>query len=217
MVDPAKLQAGAIAVYGESVFQDTYGDLIPVNEADVITAGDNDTLSLGERTLTFINTPGHARHHFCVYDDASESIFTGDAFGLAYQELAMEGKPFLFPTTTPVQFDPDAMKSSLNKIMAWRPKNLFLTHYGKIEANEALLHDMLAQIDDYVAIGLKYQHVEHRQQAIADRLMEYLIDRKREQGFVFTDDKARAVLKSDISLNAQGLDVWLQRQAVSKD
>jgi len=216
MINPEKLQAGAIAVYGKSVFQATYGDLMPVDEAKIISAPDNYALQLGERTLTFIDTPGHARHHFCIHDSSSKSVFTGDTFGLAYQELGTTERPFLFPTTTPVQFDPEAMKASLHKIMATKPNNLLLTHYGMIKASDEILAKMLAQIDDYVAIALKHRDTENRQEYISSDLMTYLIERKRSQGLNFSDEKARSVLDSDISLNAQGLDVWLQRMAVNQ-
>lgn len=81
MVDPSKLQAGATAVYGEEEFNKTYGDLIAIAENRTHATKDGEILKLGGRALTFIDTPGHARHHFCVYDELSKGIFTGDTFG----------------------------------------------------------------------------------------------------------------------------------------
>ncbi|MDZ7791392.1 MAG: hypothetical protein U5L08_13035, partial [Xanthomonadales bacterium] len=45
---------------------------------------DDQTLRFGSRELRFcLHTRGHANHHFCIADSASDAIFAGDAFGLA--------------------------------------------------------------------------------------------------------------------------------------
>lgn len=212
MIDPSKLQAGAIAVYGEDVFMATYGNLIPVKESAMILADDGFELSLGDRTLSFYDTPGHARHHFCIFDSLSKGVFTGDTFGLAYKELEYKNKPFIFPTSTPVQFDPDAMKASIKKIIALKPKNLFLTHYGMINVTKYIEIEMNEQIDAYVEISLKHKDSENRQHLIATELMEYIITRKQTQGFEFDDSFARSVISADIELNAQGLEFWLRQK-----
>lgn len=212
MNDPTKLQAGAIAVYGEEVFKQTYGELLPVDESLMIIADDEKTLTLGNRTLCFYDTPGHARHHFCIYDPMSNGIFTGDTFGLAYKELEFNGQPFIFPTSTPVQFDPQAMKSSINRLMNLAPQRLFLTHYGMIDASSYVVNEMMDQIDAYVDIATKHKDDADRTQKIADELMGYLITRKQSQGFNLDKTFTEHVLHSDVKLNAQGLDVWLSQQ-----
>jgi len=211
MIDPSKLQAGAIAVYGEDVFMQTYGNLIPVDESDIILADDSFQLKLGHRKLTFYDTPGHARHHFCIFDSLSRGIFTGDTFGLAYKELQYGNTPFIFPTTTPVQFDPEAMKTSIQRLAALSPKYLFLTHYGMVSFSDYLVNEMSELINGYVEIALRYKDDENRQQLIADDLMTYIISHKQQQGIEFNEQLAQQVLVSDIKLNAQGLDVWLQK------
>ena len=45
--------------------------------------------------LTFIDTPGHARHHFCIFDEKSRSFFTGDTFGVSYREFDVDGMEFV--------------------------------------------------------------------------------------------------------------------------
>ncbi|HBN54507.1 MAG TPA: MBL fold metallo-hydrolase, partial [Stenotrophomonas sp.] len=71
MTDPARLVAGATAVYGEEEMARSYGDIVPVAAERVVVAGDGHRLSLGGRELLCIDTPGHARHHLCVWDAAS--------------------------------------------------------------------------------------------------------------------------------------------------
>jgi glyoxylase-like metal-dependent hydrolase (beta-lactamase superfamily II) len=60
--------------------------------------------------LKFINTPGHARHHVCIWDEKSRGIFSGDTLGVSYREFDTTQGVLIFPPTTPIQFDPDALK-----------------------------------------------------------------------------------------------------------
>ncbi|TXT21253.1 MAG: beta-lactamase-like protein [bacterium] len=84
MIDPAKLVAGSIAVYGREHFYAHYGDIVPAPAERVIEAGDGFRLDFRGRTLSFLDTPGHARHHYCIHDQRSNSLFTGDTFGISY-------------------------------------------------------------------------------------------------------------------------------------
>jgi len=212
MIDPSKLQAGATAVYGEAVFQEVYGDLLPVDSSQVVSVEDGQKLKLGERTLTFLDTPGHARHHVCIYDEISQGFFTGDTFGLAYQELTTEKGPFIFPTTTPVQFDPEAMKSSIKRLMSYEPQRMYLTHYGVIENLAPLAQRLLTMVDQYVEMALaikakypKESWFEHIEKAMYDLLLADLAN----HGVSLTPEEYKEVIATDVKLNAQGLEVWL--------
>ena len=77
LIDPSKLRAGVIGVYGELFFKQFLGDLIPIPSSKVVIAKDGDIISLGGRILKFIDTPGHARHHLCIWDEQSRGIFSG--------------------------------------------------------------------------------------------------------------------------------------------
>ena len=211
MMDPAKLQAGATAVYGKAEFEKTYGDLLPIAEERILVADDEFNIQLQDRTLTFIDTPGHARHHFCIYDDLSKGFFTGDTFGLAYQELTTENGPFIFPTTTPVQFDPDALKASIQRMIAFAPERMFLTHFGMVEAPKKLAERLMQQIDVLVNIAEKHRDDTSRVSAINSELMAYLLAELDTHGCQLSVTEQRGVLASDVLLNAQGLDVWLSR------
>ncbi|WP_353350462.1 MBL fold metallo-hydrolase [Oceaniserpentilla sp. 4NH20-0058] len=214
MIDPSKLQAGATAVYGKEVFQKVYGDLIPVDPAQVIMIEDEQTLKLGVRTLTFLDTPGHARHHVCIHDDKSTGFFTGDTFGIAYQELTTEKGPFIFPTTTPVQFDPDAMKASIKRLMSYRPERMFLTHYGMIENLLPLADRLINMVDKYVEMALKIKQ-EHAEDTwfeyLEAGLYQLLLSDLANHGTDLTPIEYRGIIGTDVKLNAQGLEVWLAK------
>lgn len=215
MVDPTKLQAGAVAVYGEENYRRLYGDLLPIPEQRMIIAEDGHVLSLGDRQLQFIDTPGHAKHHFCIYDALSRGIFSGDTLGVVYRELNTGFENFVMPTTTPVQFDPTALRLSIEKLLALTPipHYIYLTHFGRVDAPRQHADKLLQQIDDYVAIAKNHQTVEKeiRQRAMTEALIDYSLAALAENGSPLTADRQRQLIASDMSLNAMGLDVWLQQ------
>lgn len=214
MIDPSKLQAGATAVYGEAVFQESYGNLIPIDANQVISIEDKETLKLGSRTLTFLDTPGHARHHVCVYDDVSEGFFTGDTFGLAYQELTSEKGPFIFPTTTPVQFDPVALKASINRLMSYSPQRMFLTHFGMVENLKPLAQRLLFLVDEFVSIAQEIKTHEPQSDWLASlnkRLLTLLLHDLEHHNTGLNSKQCADVIATDVLLNAQGLEVWMSK------
>jgi len=133
LIDPSKLRAGVISVYGELFFKQFLGDLIPTPESKVVIAKDGDVITLGNRTLKFIDTPGHARHHVCIWDEKSKGLFSGDTLGVSYREFDTDQGELIFPPTTPVQFDPEVWKNTIQKLMALQPKYAYLTHFNRIE------------------------------------------------------------------------------------
>lgn len=212
MIDPSKLIAGTIAVYGEQKFRELYGELKPIDESRVIEAPDNFELMLGQRRLRFLDTPGHARHHFCVYDETSQGIFTGDTFGLCYQELSTDAGPFIFPTTTPIQFDPPALLQSIDRLLALEPKQMYLTHFGKIEPTDALVNQLIKRIHHFTQIALAEMHNDgDRLQNIECRLKDYLLAELAAMQCHQPVEFCEQFLRNDISLNAQGLDIWLEK------
>ena len=212
LIDPAKLTAGATAVYGESQFQQLFGRLIPVAQERVIEAEDGLTLSLGKRELLCLDTPGHARHHICVYDAQSRGFFTGDSFGLSYRELDTPQGPFIIPTTTPVQFDPDAWHTSLERLLAHHPLAIYLTHFGRIENPQRLATDLHRAIDDFATIATQ-AGTDNRVARIRRDLLQWTQQAIGSQGGRYSVAQVEAILGMDLDLNAQGLDVWLERRA----
>ncbi len=214
LIDPARLTAGATAVYGEEAFARDFGTLEPVAEARVTLAEDGETIDLAGRTLTFIDTPGHANHHFCVQDSGTGGCFTGDTFGIAYQELVTDRGPWIFAPTTPVAFDPDAWESSLDRLMATRPSAMFLTHYGRVDRPETLVEPLRRSIRDQAAIALAEEG--RPDPARTDRLRAaigaHLRAGARAHGVALDEARLGELLAVDTELNAQGLEVWLRRR-----
>ncbi|HEX5360077.1 MAG TPA: MBL fold metallo-hydrolase [Fluviicoccus sp.] len=212
LIEPGKLKAGAIAVYGEAEFAKVYGDIMPVEASRVRSMEDGSEALLGSRKLVFLDTPGHARHHFCVFDPESRGIFTGDTFGLAYPALTTAKGPFIIPTTTPVQFEPEALKASIKRLLALQPERMYLTHYGVVENPQGLGERLLGQVDDYVARALAARDAGGAgdlEARLVAGMRAYLFARAREHGCGQGDEELEGLLGMDLRLNAQGLGVWL--------
>ncbi|MGF1545688.1 MAG: MBL fold metallo-hydrolase [Thiotrichales bacterium] len=211
MIDPTRLIAGATAVYGEDGFRASFGELPPVDADRILIVEDDAELALGGRRFQFLETPGHANHHYCVWDARSRGFFTGDTFGIAYPDLAVDGKPYLFPPTTPVQFDPEAWHASVARMAAFDPECLYLTHFGKVEGVAFLAGELHRRIDEYAAIAHGARHAQNRYGTIRASLRTHVLSELAEHGCRLNDAELDAVLKMDLDLNAQGLEVWLAR------
>jgi len=211
MVDPAKLIAGTVAVYGEAMYRQLYGEIVPIAAERVILANDRDRIALGSRTFELLDTPGHARHHYCAHDLDHDDIFSGDTFGISYREFDTAAGPFAFPTTTPVQFDPGALHASLDRLMARRPRRMVLTHFGPVADLERLSSDLHADIDEFVAVARRHTDAAHRTARIVEDMFAHLSSRLDAHGYVGDEALRHELLDPDIRLNTQGLEVWLAR------
>ena len=209
MIDPSKLYAGVEVVYGKDTAKKLYGDLLPIPETRVQIGRHGDTLALGQRTLEILDTPGHARHHISIVDHAAKGIFSGDTFGLSYRELDVDGKAFIFPTTTPVNFEPDAMHESIELMCSFKPSGIYLTHYSQVTEVEKLADDLHRHIDAFVDMTNKATvQGDARKQAIEAARTDYLLREVRAHGCTLTDEEIKAIFKTDLDLNAQGLAYW---------
>jgi len=212
MIDPGQLIAGATAVYGAEEIQRSYGTLIPIAAERVITADDGYVVDLAGRELLCIDTPGHARHHLSVWDAGSRGFFPGDTFGLSYREFDTEKGAFILPTTTPVQFDPEALKASIARMLNYQPQQMFLTHYSRVTDVGRLARDLSGQIDAMVQIALAHAADADRDAAITTALADLYVSRASAHGCTFDAVRVRELLAMDIALNAQGLEVWLDKR-----
>jgi glyoxylase-like metal-dependent hydrolase (beta-lactamase superfamily II) len=212
MVDPSALQAGATAVYGAQEIARSYGELVGVDAARVVATADGMTLALGGRALEFMDTPGHARHHHCIWDERSRCWFTGDTFGLGYPEFTSQRGRWILPTSPPVQFEPESLKSSVRRLLARNPAGVCLTHYGRVDEVQRLGALLLEQIDEMVAIARQHEHSGDRHASMTHALTAACRRRLVEHGFADVDAKL-ALLAFDIELNARGIGVWLDRSA----
>ena len=214
LVNPERLIQGAIAVYGEELFRKYFGEMLPIPAERVIEAKHEERLSLNGRELLFLDTPGHARHHLCVWDEKSSGMFTGDSFGLSYRDFDTENGAFIFPATAPTAFEPEKMHETIELLCSYQPQRLYLTHFGCVENVPKLAADMHDTIDLFVDLAKNADGVdaEQRQQALLEGMQTLLAARLAAHGCAMPSERIREMLLPDITLNAQGLGVWLDRQ-----
>ncbi|MCB1666793.1 MAG: MBL fold metallo-hydrolase [Porticoccaceae bacterium] len=212
MADPEKLVAGTIAVYGEKKFAALYGDIPPVDSSRIIAAEDGRVINLNGRMLDVRDTPGHADHHFCIWDEQSKGWFSGDTFGISYQGMSLTNGRYIIPTTTPVQFNPDKLVASVQLLMSYRPERFYLTHYGMVESAEALATQLMEQIEQMAALALRVEGGDNTEQMIERGLQQLVTERAAAIQPDFNKTALADLLAMDVHLNAQGLAVWLERR-----
>lgn len=212
MIDPTVLIAATKAVYGEARFAQEYGAILPIPKERVDVAEDGVSLRLGRRTLQLIHTPGHALHHLCVVDRDRGEVFAGDTFGISYRELDCAAGEFIFPTTSPTQFDPEQLHASIDRILSFAPQSVYLTHYSRVGQPKKLGRDLHADIDAFVGMTRSVAEMPNREAALGTLLFDYLSRRLDAQGVAVGVEQRHAVLDGDISLNAAGLVAWLTRR-----
>lgn len=209
MVDPARLVQGSKAVYGDAEFTAMYGDIVPIEKQRVLVVDDGQVIELASRPLQCLFTEGHARHHYCLADPASRGVFTGDSFGISYRELDTSAGEFIYPTTTPVHFDPPEAHKAIDRIMAQDPAQLFLTHYSRVSDLGRLASDMHERIDDFVEIAMRHANDANRTGEMHNSMFDYLRGELDAHGFKGDDQRLHAIIDVDIKLNTMGLEYWL--------
>ena len=213
VIDPGRLLAATVAIYGEAETRRIYGEILPVPKDRVIETPEGATLRLAGRELLFLDAPGHARHHVVIRDGATGHFFAGDTFGLSYRELDQDGRQFAFPTTSPSQFDPPALHRSIDRMLSHGPAALYITHFGRLTNPTALGADLHRLIDAHAALGERHRHAgAERKRLLKEGVSALVLAERERQGWRFTSEKVLEVFALDIELNAQGIASWLDAE-----
>lgn len=124
LVDPSKLWSSAARIYGDRM-DELWGGITPIAQERIRALRDGDEIDLGGRRLTAIDTPGHARHHHSYLDEATGTIFTGDAAGVRLPDIGVTR-----PATPPPEFHLEDAVASIRRLQDLAPERLCLTHFG---------------------------------------------------------------------------------------
>jgi glyoxylase-like metal-dependent hydrolase (beta-lactamase superfamily II) len=213
MVDPSQLLAGVRAVYGDEVVRRDYGELVPVPAGRVIAAGDGQVVQLAGRPLLLLDTPGHARHHLCVWDEASRGCFTGDTLGVSYREFHTAHWHYALPSSSPVQYDPVALRASVARLLALRPQLAYITHFGAVRPVAAQAEMVLRQSDAMAELTRSLHGAPGFDQRLREGLRAIYLGEARSRGVGLPQADILALLEADVELNAQGLAIWIAQQA----
>jgi glyoxylase-like metal-dependent hydrolase (beta-lactamase superfamily II) len=137
LIDPSRLLASATRLYGAAM-DDLWGPFLPIPAANVTALKGGERIDVAGRTLDVAYTPGHASHHVCYFDGQSRVAFVGDMGG-----VHIPSTTYVLPPTPPPDIDLDAWVASTERILAWHPSTLFLTHFGTIDTPAPHLQQVL--------------------------------------------------------------------------
>lgn len=211
LVDPSALWKGATAVYGAEEMARSYGQVVPVEASRVLESADDMRVTLGQRSLHLIDSPGHARHHHCIWDETTRGWFTGDTFGLSYREFDGPAGAWVLPSATPVQFDPAALAATVDRLMSFKPECVYLTHYGRVQGISRLAGIFRLQLREMVALADNLRADPARHEALKAGLLRIHLASLAAEGCSLPEEESARLLALDIELNAQGIGVWLDR------
>ena len=210
MIDPGRLLAATVQIYGEQAMRRVYGEVVPVPAERVLQTPQGASVMLAGRELAFLDAPGHARHHVVVRDGRTGHIFSGDTFGLSYRELDRDGRQFSFPTTSPSQFDPPALHRSIDRMMALGPEAIYVTHFGQVREPGRSAADLHRLIDAHVELAERHRDAGAARNALLRKgIEEIVLAESRRQGWTLSEQELLRVFAIDVDLNAQGLEAWL--------
>jgi glyoxylase-like metal-dependent hydrolase (beta-lactamase superfamily II) len=135
LVDPSKLLASATRLYGADMDR-LWGacEPAPADRLDIVDGGE--VLSIAGQAMEVAYTPGHASHHVSYLDRDADVAWVGDTAGVCIQG------GYVLPPTPPPDIDIELWLLSLERIAAWRPGALFLTHCGLITEPQVHLQTM---------------------------------------------------------------------------
>ncbi|MEH7222381.1 MBL fold metallo-hydrolase [Bacillus sp. JJ1566] len=214
LVDPSRLIAGAKAVYGEA-FDSLFAPILPIPEEKLIVKEDQAELRIGPNcTLVFYDSPGHANHHFSIYDPVSNGIFTGDTIGIYYHELVKDQIDLFLPSTSPNQFRPDAMLESAEKIKALQVSTIYFGHYGMTTSVNEVYKQLSFWLPIFVAAGKQSfakkpsaspsEHKDMIRELILKEVSAYLDERD-----VPRNHQVYEIIGLDLDICAMGIVDWM--------
>ncbi len=216
MISPEILIDSVKQVYGEDEYRKLYGEIIGIPKERVISMTDGEIVKVGKRELKMIESPGHAKHHNIVYDELSGVVFSGDAFGIGYPRFRYEKGDLIFPSTSPVQFDPESALDTFELIADLNPSKILLTHFGMVD-NIRKVHDQLRKFIDSTekAASLRYSEglrENDLDESLTNDIWEMFEKRVMEiRGNNLTSEE-KEHLYFDADLNGKGAAVYINRK-----
>lgn len=210
LADPSRLIAGAKAVYGDK-FAGLFEPILPIDEDRLLVKGEGDKLKIGSNCqLEFLDTPGHANHHFSIYDPISNGMFTGDTVGVRYEQLMPDGVQLFLPSTSPNQFDPEAMLRAMDRMQEMHLDAIYFGHYGMTNTPDEVYRQVSSWLEVYVNEAKKVYAEQKGFGVLAERLGNLVREHLRGQG-ISDDHEVYSILQLDVEVSAMGLLDYLSK------
>jgi glyoxylase-like metal-dependent hydrolase (beta-lactamase superfamily II) len=202
LVDPTRLVASAEQVYGE-LLDSLYGRLTPTEANRVRVLPDGEEVRVGpNRTLTCVDSPGHAKHHLAVHDSDTGLLFAGDAVGIRLPRVGV-----LRPATPPPDFDLDQALTSIGRFAERRPAGVALAHYGLLPGDP---QESLAEAQETLRRWGRVAEQAYRE----DRDIAAALEDEFRHDFDAADPEYRELAETlnGVHSNAAGFRRWLEQR-----
>lgn len=171
MADPSRLIESATRIYGDRM-EHFWGEFAPVPTSNLVPLRGGERIEVGGRTFDVAYTPGHAAHHVSFFDASSGIAFVGDTAG-----VCINGGYVLPPTPAP-DIDVELWTASVDRILAWAPATLMLTHFGPVTTVRPHLAALLENLKTTSGVALSLLKEagtdEERSRAFAEKLRHVL-------------------------------------------
>jgi glyoxylase-like metal-dependent hydrolase (beta-lactamase superfamily II) len=141
LIDPERLLKSARQLYGDDMDR-LWGEMVPVPEENIHVLRGGESLFGGDYEVAY--TPGHASHHVSFLHDGT--AFVGDVGG-----VRIAGSRLTIPPSPPPDIDVEKWHESIERIAAWQPRRLVMTHFGAIDDVDAQLAEVSQRLDDWAA------------------------------------------------------------------
>jgi glyoxylase-like metal-dependent hydrolase (beta-lactamase superfamily II) len=208
LIDPTKLLASAGRLYGADM-ERLWGDFLPVPAHRVRALKGEERITAGGRELQVAYTPGHASHHVTYFDPAIRMAFVGDTAGIRRQ-----GQSYVMPPTPPPDIDLDAWRLSEDRILAFDPDTLFLTHFGPFHGARLHFQEMGQHLASWSAIvrRLIADATLDEEQKLEAFMKQALLDLERTVGTVQAEQYTRA---GRLDYSWQGLSRYWRKKSTT--
>ena len=146
LIDPSKLLASAARLWPNDL-QRLFGETLPVPGGNLHILEGGETITLGQRKIAVVYTPGHASHHVSYFEDMEGVAFVGDTAGIRIGKHS-----YVMPATPPPDIDLGLWDSSFAAILERKPARLFLTHFGFSENPSEHIAQFRERLHNWAAI-----------------------------------------------------------------
>ncbi len=220
LIDPTKLNAASLVIYGEYMMNFAVGKTQPVAADICYELEDNQELSLGNNKLLVQFTPGHAKHHCSFFDPKSGNYFGGDVLGNSYESMRSDDKSLMFLCSAPIDYNGEDWHNSLDKIASLSPKRVCLCHYGAINNPQSAFEDMHRLIDKNDRLAMDLLDIEDdaaRRKAIEQMIWGLFWDEFATRKSPMHKEHAEKWMEKDVYISTEGIAHWLKNLRKNKN
>jgi glyoxylase-like metal-dependent hydrolase (beta-lactamase superfamily II) len=207
LADPTRLVASATMIYGDERMAKLFGHVDPVPAQRIRGLSDGDVVDLGDRSLTAIATPGHAKHQVALLDSRTGAVFTGDALGIHPPDV-----PILRPATPPPDYDLELALESIERIRALAGELVLFSHFGPVREVDRICELAARRFRDWTeAVRRAMEHTTDLDEIVA--ALDAEARRDAETGAGADLDLDLFEVLSSVRMNAMGIvRYWEQRR-----